>query len=102
MGRHVECQRVTFKHIETIDLHPNEHMSHVLDNAQIKCESYSLGPDGKDVSGVVGTLQATTRRLVWVESGSSPGNNKRSCAVPLTCIESVGICAYPCLSCRAV
>jgi predicted alpha/beta-hydrolase family hydrolase len=91
MVRHVVLDAVSCSNLESIELQKGEHVSHILENVHMDYYHGGIGPYGKDISGVSGSLLATTRRLIWLEGGSHHMDSKRTCGIPLESIEEVSM-----------
>ena len=74
-------------------LHPGEHITHVLEHAQLRNDVGKLLCKKQDVSGSYGTLHATTQRLAWLEDGASNLDAKCSCSFPLAALQDVAMSA---------
>ena len=77
------------------ELARGEHISHVLEHAQLSSEVGAIGPRGKSIEGASGTLHATTQKLVWLEDGATNIDAKRSCSMPLAAMADVAMCTPP-------
>lgn len=81
-------------------LQPGELTSLVLEQVQLDSEVGPVGPSSNssssnDVTGVSGSLHATTKRLIWLEDGASNLTRKRSCSMPLAAVAEVALSALP-------
>lgn len=91
MGRHVSLQRIAFTSHGLLQLLPGEHRVLVLEEAELHGQDCTIGPDGEDITGERGRLEATTQRLTWIEAGSRPGDPKRSCCLPIIALQSANM-----------
>lgn len=81
---HIPLQPVTFEYANHVRLLPGEYSCFVLEGATLSSSDCTIGIlRDTDISGERGRLQLTSRRIVWMENGSSHVDHKRSCSLDL-------------------
>jgi hypothetical protein len=83
---HVDLDEIQLDSTGLLRLVPGEQQVCSLDDAELDHQQVSVGPKGKDIRGVRGRLQATTRRLVWFDKHIRNTDVQRSCACSLAAI----------------
>lgn len=83
---HILLQPVEFTSVGLLQLLPGEHTDFVLEAAILSVYDCTIGVRDKDISGERGRLQVTSKRIVWLEKGSSHVDRKRSCCFSLHCV----------------
>lgn len=69
-----------------LQLLPGEQNAFVLEAAILSVSDCTIGVRDQDISGERGRLQLTSKRIVWLENGSSHVDRKRSCCFLLQCV----------------
>lgn len=86
---HIRLLPVEYTVYGLLKLLPGEHNDVVLEGATLLVPHCTIGVMDTDITGERGRLQVTTKRVIWLENGSTYADPKRSCYFALNCVDGV-------------